>query len=267
MSGFASADHTNVYSSPLLELRSVTFRYGEASPAGSVLREFSISLEEGELLCVLGRSGCGKSTLLKIAGSFLLPDSGGVLLDGYGVTAPDPERVMVFQEQDQLFPWKRTIQNVAFGLTAGLRRSPGEPRLPVDPEEKRRLCLRALEEVGLSDSVELFPHQLSGGMRQRVALARAFVGRPRLLLMDEPFGSVDAPQRRELQLLLRRLLADHAGTALFVTHDVEEALLLGSRIIVMGRDGAVKLEELPGSGTPAERRSRLHAALEDAPSG
>ncbi|MFW5812112.1 MAG: ATP-binding cassette domain-containing protein, partial [Alkalispirochaetaceae bacterium] len=124
-----------------------------------------------------------------------------------------------------------------------------------------------LEEVGLSGAERLFPHQLSGGMRQRVALARAFVGRPRLLLMDEPFGSVDAPQRRELQLLLRRLLTDHAGTALFVTHDVEEALLLGSRIIVMGRDGEVKLEELPGSGAPAERRSRLHTALEDAPSG
>ncbi len=240
---------------PLLELRSVTFRYGEEpSKEPAVLEDFSMSVDEGELLCILGRSGCGKSTLLKVAGSLLLPNSGEVLLDGSSVRAPDPERVMVFQEQDQLFPWKSALKNVAFGATAGTSRNRGEAR---------QLSWHALREVGLESSAERFPHQLSGGMRQRVALARAFVGRPRLLLMDEPFGSVDAPQRRDLQLLLRRLLDDHGGTAVFVTHDVEEALLLGSRIIVLGRDGAIRLEERAGSHPGEDRRARLHSALED----
>ncbi|MFW5695330.1 MAG: ABC transporter ATP-binding protein [Alkalispirochaeta sp.] len=250
--------------SPLLELRSVTFRYGqEPAEASPVLESFSMGVVEGELLCVLGRSGCGKSTLLKIAGSLLAPNSGEVLLDGAPVDAPDPERVMVFQEQDQLFPWKTALKNVAFGVTSGVRSGAGSGRRPVDPRSARRLSRQALQEVGLEDSADRFPHQLSGGMRQRVALARAFVGRPRLLLMDEPFGSVDAPQRRDLQLLLRRLLDDHGGTAVFVTHDVEEALFLGSRIIVLGRDGTIQLEERADNRPAAERRERLHSALED----
>ncbi|MFP4426995.1 MAG: ABC transporter ATP-binding protein [Spirochaetaceae bacterium] len=274
-------EHVNGAPLPILELRSITVGYREKSGGTTVLRRFSVAVEEGELLCILGPSGCGKSTLLKAAGSFLLPEEGEVLLDGTPVKAPDPERVMVFQEQNQLYPWKRVEGNVALGLTSGVRRSAGEARRAVSRDEARVLSRQALEEVGLSGAERLFPHQLSGGMRQRVALARAFVGLPRVLLMDEPFASVDAPQRRELQLLLRRLLSDHTGTAVFVTHDVEEALILGSRIIVMGQDGSILHEDRPPSaGAPdsdaaghrgadslAGRRARLDAALRQRGSG
>lgn len=233
---------------PLLEMEDITVRFHGEGRETVVLQEFSLSVYPGELLCILGPSGCGKTTTLKVAGSFIAPDSGTVRLEGRRTDSPDPQRVMVFQEQDQLFPWKRVLDNVAFGLNAGS--SPTR-------EEGRRRCRQALSEVGLAEVESAFPHQLSGGMRQRVALARALVGRPRLLLMDEPFGSVDAPQRRELQLLLQRLLADHRGTAVFVTHDVDEALLLGTRILVMGRDGSIVLEG-PADDLP---RARLFAAL------
>jgi NitT/TauT family transport system ATP-binding protein len=236
---------------PLLELRSVTFRYDRA-PA--VLRDFSLRVNRGELLCVLGPSGCGKTSLLKVAGSFLPPDEGEVYLAGRRVTHPDPDRVMVFQEPDQLFPWKRVVDNVAFAITVGAG-------VRVRPHEAGRArVLQALEEVGLADSARQYPYQLSGGMRQRVALARALVGRPELLLMDEPFGSVDAPQRRELQQLLQRLLADHHGTAVFVTHDVEEALLLGTRTLVMGRGGSIALSEEVADDISVETRERDVAA-------
>jgi NitT/TauT family transport system ATP-binding protein len=253
---------------PLLELRAVSVRYpgetGNTQKKG-VLHEFSLSVKQGELLCILGPSGCGKTTTLKVAGSFILPNSGHVLLDGVPVHSPDPERVMVFQELDQLFPWKRVLHNVAVGLSAGVSERTGDSvtRRTVGPAEADVLCREALEEVGLAASATLFPYQLSGGMKQRVALARAFVGRPRLLLMDEPFGSVDAPQRHDLQNLLRRLLRDHHGTAVFVTHDLEEALRLGTRILVMGPDGSIRLEEhrtpvVTRSGT----RTRVVSALQ-----
>ncbi|SIQ33224.1 NitT/TauT family transport system ATP-binding protein [Alkalispirochaeta americana] len=228
--------------SPLLHLEKITLAYDGAP----ILHNCSLTLEEGELVCLLGPSGCGKTTLLKVAGSFLLPRSGEVLLQGRPVTAPDPQRIMVFQDQDQLFPWKRVEDNVILGITRG-RPTPAE----------REAARAILTEVGLGEALRRYPHQLSGGMRQRAALARAFAGRPRLFLMDEPFASVDAPQRRELQGLLQRLLRDHRGTALFVTHDVEEALLLGSRVLVMNRRGELLPED------PRRDRDRLNQALQE----
>ncbi|MFP4483828.1 MAG: ABC transporter ATP-binding protein [Spirochaetaceae bacterium] len=257
MSGDLRAGGSRGSDAPLLALHGITAGYaGQGSGVGEqpVLHEFDLKLYRGELLCVLGPSGCGKTTLLKVAGSFLAPKAGVVQLNGERVRRPDPHRVMVFQEQNQLFPWKRVLENVCFGITTGTR-----AQITAQADV-------ALTEVGLADAARMYPHQLSGGMRQRVALARAIAGRPELLLMDEPFGSVDAPQRRELQLLLQRLLADHHGTAMFVTHDVEEALLLGTRTIVLARDGTVMLEQ---TREPADeqasvdaRRARLLAALE-----
>ncbi|POR02016.1 hypothetical protein AU468_07110 [Alkalispirochaeta sphaeroplastigenens] len=239
--GRSAEDASRGGSAPLLHLEGITLAYDGAP----VLQDSSLTLQEGELVCLLGPSGCGKTTLLKVAGSFLAPRSGRVFLQGRPVTAPDPQRIMVFQDQDQLFPWKRVEDNVLFGITRG--------RPTPDQKEAARAILA---EVGLGESLRRYPHQLSGGMRQRAALARAFAGRPRLFLMDEPFASVDAPQRRELQHLLQRLLRDHRGTALFVTHDVEEALTLGSRVLVMNRRGEILPED------PAPDRERLNRALQ-----
>ncbi len=257
MSGDPSGGLSRGSRVPLLEFRGITAGYaGESTRVGEqpVLGDFDLTLYRGELLCILGPSGCGKTTLLKVAGSFLPPKAGVVRLKGERVGRPDPHRVMVFQEQNQLFPWKRVLENVCFGITTGTR------------AQIRARAAVALTEVGLADAAKMFPHQLSGGMRQRVALARAIAGRPELLLMDEPFGSVDAPQRRELQLLLQRLLSDHHGTAMFVTHDVEEALLLGTRTIVLARDGTVVLKQTQrpaGEETSVgAQRARLLAALE-----
>lgn len=251
-------EHVSDRGETLLELRGVTQRYANGT---DVLCDCSLEVNRGELVCILGPSGCGKTTLLKVAGSFLIPDHGIVLLKDRPVSQPDPDRVMVFQDQDQLFPWIRVRENVLFGLT-------GRESARVRDRSSRLAGARvdrALAEVGLTDAARCYPYQLSGGMCQRVALARALVGRPELLLMDEPFGSVDAPQRGELQRLLQRLLADHDGTAVFVTHDVEEALVLGTRIVVMNRDGSIVLSEdrtrAAGDDNDGSRRERLLAAL------
>ncbi len=215
---------------PLLEVRNVCLTYSGSRPGEDtrVLSDFCLSIAPGELVCLLGPSGCGKTTALKTVGSFLRPQSGTVLLQGQPVSRPDPQRVMVFQDQDQLFPWKNVLQNVLFG------------RRPAQATVAAAQAL--LDEVGLGEAARRYPHHLSGGMRQRVALCRALLGNPQLLLLDEPFAAVDAPQRRELQQLLLRLLREHPVTALFVTHDIEEALTLGSRVVVMDRQGQILLD-------------------------
>lgn len=235
------AAHATPATPAVLEMRHVTFRY-DSAPDIPVLNRFSLAVNPGELLCILGPSGCGKSTVLKVAGSFLLPSSGEVLVDGTPVDRPDARRVMVFQDHDQLFPWKTVAGNVQFGLRG----------------RHSDVVAALLREVGLAQEGHRYPHELSGGMRQRVALARALAGRPPVLLLDEPFAAVDAPQRRELQVLLQTLLRDHGTTAVFVTHDVEEALRLGSRIIVLDRQARVVLEE---EGAGSRRAARVARAV------
>jgi NitT/TauT family transport system ATP-binding protein len=214
---------------PLIQLRDISFSYGTRR----VLDGFSAAVSAGELLVVLGPSGCGKTTLLKIAASLLAPQSGTVFFRGMPTSSPGPDRILVFQDTTQLLPWKTARQNIEFGLKSTGR----------SVREARDRATRALQEVELADAGTRYPHELSGGMQQRVAIARAFALDAPALLLDEPFAAVDAPTRRRLGEVLRRLQDRHRPGVMFVTHDVEEALNLGDRLLVLSRTGRV-LEEL-----------------------
>jgi NitT/TauT family transport system ATP-binding protein len=196
----------------------------------SALVDISLQIEEGEFVCLLGPSGCGKSTLLKIIAGLIPASSGRITINGKPVSGPGPERAVVFQDY-ALFPWMTVRDNVEFGLEAR--------NLPV--AERREVSRRLLKVVGLSDFAERFPHQLSGGMKQRVSIARALAVDPSLLLMDEPFGALDAQTRQLLQDELLRIWREYRKTVVFVTHSIEEAIYLSDRIVVMtARPGRVK---------------------------
>jgi NitT/TauT family transport system ATP-binding protein len=200
---------------------------GSQTPA---LVDINLRIEEGEFICLLGPSGCGKSTLLKIIAGLIPATSGRIAINGKPVSGPDPERAVVFQDY-ALFPWMTVRDNIEFGLEAR--------KLPVG--DRREISSRLLKVVGLSDFAERFPHQLSGGMKQRVSLARALAVDPSLLLMDEPFGALDAQTRQLLQDELLRIWREYRKTVVFVTHSIEEAIYLSDRIAVMtARPGRIK---------------------------
>lgn len=197
-----------------------------------VLSDVSLELQHGEFVCLLGASGCGKSTLLNLVAGFEQPDGGRLLCDGHPITGPGPERGMVFQ-QPTLFPWLTVRQNVNFGpRMAGQRAADYAARA----DEFLRL-------VGLADFADHHPWQLSGGMRQRAALARAWMPEPEILLMDEPFGALDAQTRLAMQELLTGIWQHKRTTILFVTHDVDEALFLADRVVLLSsRPGRIRQE-------------------------
>ena len=192
---------------------------GRSLPA---LIDVSLEVQAGELLCLLGPSGCGKSTLLNIVAGFLLPTRGRALVDGAPITGPGPERGVVFQEY-VLFPWLTVAQNVEFG-----------PRLKGAPAAQcRQIAARYLEMVGLREHAAKFPVQLSGGMKQRVAIARALANGPSIILMDEPFGALDAQTREVMQEELSRIQRVEHKTIVFVTHSIREAVYLADRVVVL----------------------------------
>jgi nitrate ABC transporter ATP-binding subunit len=194
------------------------------------LADFDLEIRRGEFLVVLGPSGCGKSTLLNILAGFERPSSGQVRLEGAVIDRPGPDRAVVFQDY-ALFPWLSVRQNIEVGL-----RERGPAR-----EERERICREYIELVGLHGFERRHPHQLSGGMQQRVALARALAIQPKTLLMDEPFGALDAQTRRVLQAELLRVWEATHKTIVFVTHSVEEAIFLGQRVVIMtARPGRIK---------------------------
>ena len=206
-----------------IDVRDVTIAFerdgGELVPA---VDRVSFQVRRGEFICLLGPSGCGKSTLLNAVAGFETPYEGEVVVGTKVVTGPGPDRGVVFQ-QPRLFPWKSVRANVAHGP-----RMAGKSRV-----EARAIADELIEMVGLSRSADALPHTLSGGMQQRVAIARALANRPNILLMDEPFGALDAQNRTVMQEGLLRLWAQLDTTILFVTHDIDEAVLLADRVLVM----------------------------------
>lgn len=208
----------------LLNVAGVTLRYRRHDQVITATEKVSFSMQQGDRVVLLGPSGCGKSTLLKAVGGFLATSEGEILLKGQQVHGPGPDRVMVFQEFDQLLPWKTVQENVAFGLIAGRTMS---------KREAGEQALEAIRTVHLEQFADAYPHTLSGGMKQRVAIARCLAMKPEIILMDEPFAALDALSRRRMQDELLELWDGSRFTMLFVTHSIEEALLLGSRIVVM----------------------------------
>jgi len=207
---------------PVLEVRDVSRRFRRRRRSTLALSEVSLDVREGEFICLLGPSGCGKSTLLNLIAGFDRPDTGEVLAGGRRVEGPGADRVVVFQEP-ALFPWMNVRANVEFGLKlAGKGHS-----------ERRDIAAEYLKLVGLENFHKAFVHELSGGMKQRVQLARSLAVDPRILLMDEPFASLDAQTRDTLQDELQQIWARTGKTIIFVTHNVREAVLLADRVVVM----------------------------------
>ena len=207
---------------PKIQVQRVTRAFGPPGRAIPALAEVDLDVAERELVCLLGPSGCGKSTLLNIIAGFLAPSSGTVRVDGHAVTGPAPERGVVFQEY-ALFPWLTVTGNVEFG-----------PRLRARPAAERRQTVdRYLDLVGLRAHADKYPTQLSGGMKQRVAIARALANDPAVILMDEPFGALDAQTRETLQDELSKIQRVEHKTILFVTHSIREAVYLADRVVVM----------------------------------
>jgi len=205
------------------------------------LQDISFEVQPYESLCILGPSGCGKTTLLRLVDCLISRDQGEVLLDGEPVTAPRPDVAVVFQHFG-LFPWKNLEENIGYGLA--LR---GQPRQEIAQRVERYIGL-----VGLRGFEKSYPYQLSGGMQQRAGLARALAVNPSLLLMDEPFGSLDAQTRETLQEELSKILQQERKTMLFVTHSIDEAIYLGDRILLMTpRPGRIR--EILGVKIPKER--------------
>lgn len=209
---------------PILEVRDLEVVYGSGESALRAIGGLTLSVGEGEFVSVVGPSGCGKSTLLRAISGLRRPTSGEVLLGGQVVGGPPPGLAMVFQEYSRsLLPWYTVLRNVTFPLAAR--------NMPRKEQEERAYA--ALESVGLKAFEKSYPWQLSGGMQQRVAIARALAYRPVMLLMDEPFAAVDAQTRADLEDLVVRIQAETRLTCLFVTHDIDESVYLGHRVVVL----------------------------------
>lgn len=217
-----------------IKIDNVSISFGRGEQQHLAVSETSIEIKPGEFVCILGPSGCGKSTLLNAVAGYVNPTRGRVLLDGKVVTAPGPDRGMVFQ-QYSLFPWKTVRENVAFGPRILGRASP-------TPEA---IADTFIDMVGLTKFAKRYPAELSGGMQQRVGIARALANYPSVLLMDEPFGALDSQTRHVMQENLLKIWGEFGITVLFVTHDIDEAVFLGDRVLVMSASPGKIIADIP----------------------
>lgn len=247
----------------LLAVDNVSLEYRTPQRVVRATHQVSFEIDPADRFVLLGPSGCGKSTLLKAAAGFIAPSEGEIRLQGQRVDGPGPDRIVVFQEFDQLPPWKTVKQNVMFPLLASRTLN------KKDAEER---ALHYLEKVGLAAFADAYPHTLSGGMKARVAIARALAMQPKILLMDEPFAALDALTRRKMQEELLLLWEEVRFTLLFVTHSIEEALVVGNRILLLSpHPGRVRAEvhshqyDLQSLGGVAFQESarRIHRLLFD----
>ena len=243
-------------SAPILKVEGLTLQYKTKEHLVTATYRVSFDVFAADRLVLLGPSGCGKSTLLKAVGGYIQPVEGRVLLNGSPIQAPGRDRIFVFQEFDQLLPWKTVLENVVFALTASGAMA---------KTEARDRATQALERVHLAQFASRYPHTLSGGMKQRAAIARAMAMEPRVLLMDEPFAALDALTRTQMQEELLELWQETRFTVLFVTHSIPEAIRIGSRILLLSpHPGQVKEEmESPGSDQPGLDGKLLSARIRE----
>jgi NitT/TauT family transport system ATP-binding protein len=227
---------------PTIEVARVSFSYA-SNASDTILRDVSLSCRDGEFFSLLGPSGCGKTTVLRLVAGFEMPSQGTVRANGVPVSGPGVDRGVVFQGDDSLFNWLSAADNVMFG-----------PRVRhVATSERQRLAKHYIDLVGLSGHEKKFPSQLSGGMRQRIQIARVLANDPKIMLMDEPFGALDAQTRNELQDELVRIWAETKRTILFITHDIAEAILLSDRVGVMSSGPNATIREIITVDIPRPR--------------
>lgn len=233
---------------------SKSYRQGPRSPVAAVLHNFSLDIAENEFVAILGPSGCGKTTLLNLFAGLESPDAGALYIDGKPISGPSPDRGVIFQ-QYALFPWQTVLENVAFGLRLkGVRK-----------EDRRKSARHYVDLVGLNGFEDALPKQLSGGMKQRCAIARAYAARPDVLLMDEPFGALDAMTKMQLQNQLLRTWQEEKHTVVFITHDIDEAIYLGSRTVVLSnRPGRIVRDEPNPLEYPRDPDVRFEPEFQDA---
>jgi len=226
--------NTKLMTAALLEVKGVTLQYKTPRHLVTATYQVDFDVQQGDRYVILGPSGCGKSTLLKAVGGFMPPVEGSIRIRGRKIDAPGPDRMMVFQEFEQLMPWKTVFQNVLFPMKVTRKFSSQEAKARADA---------VIEKVKLTEFKDIYPHMLSGGMKMRVAIARAMALEPDILLMDEPFAALDALTRRSMQQELLSLWDQLRFTVLFVTHSIEEAIIVGSRILVLSpHPGRVRAE-------------------------
>ena len=248
---------------PLLSVKHVSLEYRTEQRTVRATHDVSFDVFRGDRFVLLGPSGCGKSSLLKAVAGFIAPRAGSIAMQGQPIHQPGPDRVVVFQEFDQLPPWKTVLENVMFPLLASKR---------LGKQAARERAHHWIAKVGLAGFEDAHPHTLSGGMKQRVAIARALAMQPEVLLMDEPFAALDALTRRKMQEELSRLWEELRFTLVFVTHSIEEALVVGNRILLLSpHPGRVRAElnshqfglHSAGSAQFQAASSRIHGLLFD----
>ena len=233
---------------PRIVFDRVSVEFPSKSGAMKVVDDVSYDIRDGEFVSVIGPSGCGKTTMMNMAAGFVRPTHGAVLLDGTPVAGPGPDRGVIFQEYG-VFPWLTVRGNIAFGLKLAANRA--------HAGEREAIVERYMRLMGLADFADAWPRMLSGGMRQRLALARAYAVKPEFLLMDEPFGALDAQTRSAMQDLLLEVLQAEGKTVMLITHSVEEAIYLSSRIVVMTAR-PTRVREIVEVPFPYPRHESLH---------
>ncbi|GHU33227.1 ABC transporter ATP-binding protein [Betaproteobacteria bacterium] len=232
--GYTDADRLTAVGR-FLSARNLTLQYKTGEYLVTAVSEASFGCEQNDRLVLLGPSGCGKSTILKAIGGFIKPSAGEIVLDGKRVEKPAPDRAVVFQEFDQLLPWKTALENVIFAIRNTRK---------VSKKEAEEEAVAQLYRVGLSGFEHRYPHELSGGQKQRVAIARCLALHAQVILMDEPFASLDALTRQQMQEELLGLWNEARFTLVFVTHSIDEALILGSRVVTLSPHPGTVIEEI-----------------------
>ncbi|WP_088890702.1 nitrate ABC transporter ATP-binding protein [Leptolyngbya ohadii] len=233
--GLATDSQSTAGSQEFLSIEGVSKIYPTPKGEYVVLKDVNLTINEGEFICVIGHSGCGKSTLLNMVSGFSQPTDGSVLLRGKPITKPGPDRMVVFQNYS-LLPWLTAFENIYLGVDSVYTDK--------SEAEKKQIVRDNLALVGLSDAAEKRPTQLSGGMKQRVAIARALATRPEVLVLDEPFGALDAITKEELQEELLKIWNEHRCTVLMITHDIDEALFLADKLVMMTNGPAANIGEV-----------------------
>lgn len=236
----------------LLKISDLTKTY-DSNTSRPILEGLNLTVLENEFICILGPSGCGKSTLLRCIAGFE-EFTGSIECNGKRVNTPSPERMMVFQDYNQLFPWKTVEKNIQYPLKVkGIR----------DKAELKRISDEYIKKVGLDGYQKYYPHELSGGMKQRVALAKALSLKPEIILMDEPFAALDAITRNNLQRELVRISTNEKVTVIFITHNIQEAITLGTRVLLMNKQGKIVIDDINRIPKPVKPSSEGYGAMWD----